>query len=370
MSDINIPVEAGKSILLETAGKLCDKNIVVTALGGTETAPTAFTVASVDELPANAPDGSMAIVDDGDDTLGAWKLNNELDFSTLPEMDNEYELDFSSNGIDFISFDLYPNDIGDKNGSLYFYSASGSTAAYETFGGTYALSSAYQFFHINDYPKNDVMTWIRANAEKAKLVYTRIDGEWVRKSINESYGIADGKQQAYDAFWDDFQDNGNRTNYQYAFAYSWTDEIYNPKYPIVCNTSIYDASYMFYASKKLTETRVPITLSNTRADSTFNACDNLRRIQLLICDNVVRFSNTFRYCGKLEEITIDGEIGVDISFSDSPLLTTASVQSVIDHLKDLTGATAQTLTFHATVGGKLTEEQKAAISAKNWTLVY
>lgn len=78
MSDINIPIEAGKSILLETAGKLCDKNIVVTALGGTGTAPTAFTVASVDELPANAPDGSMAIVYADEVINGTWVFNEVI----------------------------------------------------------------------------------------------------------------------------------------------------------------------------------------------------------------------------------------------------------------------------------------------------
>jgi hypothetical protein len=46
------------------------------------------------------------------------------------------------------------------------------------------------------------------------------------------------------------------------------------------------------------------------------------------------------------------------------------MQSIIDHLKDLTGQTPQKLTFHATAGGKLTDVQKAAITAKNWTLVY
>jgi hypothetical protein len=59
-----------------------------------------------------------------------------------------------------------------------------------------------------------------------------------------------------------------------------------------------------------------------------------------------------------------------ISFINSPVLSDASIQSIIDGLADLTGATAQTLTLHATVGGKLTEAQKATVTAKNWTLVY
>jgi len=59
-----------------------------------------------------------------------------------------------------------------------------------------------------------------------------------------------------------------------------------------------------------------------------------------------------------------------ISFKNSPVLSDASIQSIIDGLADLTGATAQTLTLHATVGAKLTESQKTAATAKNWTLVY
>ena len=53
-----------------------------------------------------------------------------------------------------------------------------------------------------------------------------------------------------------------------------------------------------------------------------------------------------------------------------PNLSTETTQSIIDGLADLTGGTAQTLTLHATVGGKLTDTQKATITAKNWTLVY
>lgn len=181
-------------------------------------------------------------------------------------------------------------------------------------------------------------------------------------------GLESGMAVAYDTFWDAFQDNGNRTNYQRAFAVGWTDSNYNPKYPFVCG-NLYEATEMFFESK-ITDTKVPITLSNTRADSMFYKCTELRRVHLLICENVLRWSTTFRECAKLEEINIQGEIGTSIDISPCPLLTAASVQSIIDHLKDLTGQTAQTLTFHATVGGKLTAEQKAAISAKNWTLVY
>jgi len=76
-------------------------------------------------------------------------------------------------------------------------------------------------------------------------------------------------------------------------------------------------------------------------------------------------------CANLEEVYfMPGTIEASINVGGSPNLIDASSQSIIDGLADLTGATAQKLTFHATVGAKLTKAQKEAIAAKNWTLVY
>lgn len=185
-------------------------------------------------------------------------------------------------------------------------------------------------------------------------------------------GIADGKQQAYDEFWDAFQDNGTKTNYVNAFSGSgWKDTNYNPKYPI--NATNHAGGIFTYCSQ-ITSTKVPIIIDNIAANTmVFFSCSSLKTIpSLKVTDQVKSYSDWFYNCKALEEInfTEDSVIKVNISFPASPLLTTASVNSIIHALKDLTGATAQTLTFHATVGGKLTEEQKAAITAKNWILVY
>ena len=67
---------------------------------------------------------------------------------------------------------------------------------------------------------------------------------------------------------------------------------------------------------------------------------------------------------------VANSIKVNFSVAHSRALDTDTIQSIIDGLADLTGGTAQTLTLHATVGSKLTDEQKATITAKNWTLVY
>lgn len=67
---------------------------------------------------------------------------------------------------------------------------------------------------------------------------------------------------------------------------------------------------------------------------------------------------------------VKGSIKVDLPLGTNNSLSNESIQSVIDGLADMTGKSAKTLTLHATVGGKLTQAQKDAISAKNWTLVY
>ena len=181
---------------------------------------------------------------------------------------------------------------------------------------------------------------------------------------------AEGGDNHFNAFWDMFQQKGSRRDYQYAFTRAWTDALYNPQYPIVCgNEHVYTATAIFGESK-ITDTKVPITVIETRADTMFQHCSNLIRIPSITFTDVLRFANTFRNCKALEEINVYGQIGADISFGDSPLLTTASVNSIISALKNLTGGGTMTLTFHADVGGKLTSAQKAAITAKNWTLVY
>lgn len=76
-------------------------------------------------------------------------------------------------------------------------------------------------------------------------------------------------------------------------------------------------------------------------------------------------------CSSLETIRFKaGTIKKSLSLAYSPLLTDETIQSVINGLGDLTGGTAQTLTLHAKVGAKLTDEQKASASAKNWTISY
>ena len=178
-----------------------------------------------------------------------------------------------------------------------------------------------------------------------------------------------GKQAEYDAFWDAYQENGQRTNYALAFFNrGWNDTTFCPKYDII---AVGNANSLF-AFSKFTDTKVAINLTGaTNINALFQNCTVMHTIRKLIVSNTTPFSsNSFDNCSALENITIEGTIAVSIGFPHSSLLTTDSVNSIINALKDLTGATSQTLTFHATVVEKLTDEQKATITAKNWTLVY
>lgn len=82
--------------------------------------------------------------------------------------------------------------------------------------------------------------------------------------------------------------------------------------------------------------------------------------------NVTNTSNAFGECRKLKDIRFVPEsIKVSITIP-SAVLTDESIQSIIDGLA--TVETAQTLTLNATVKAKLTDEQKATITNKNWNL--
>ena len=186
-------------------------------------------------------------------------------------------------------------------------------------------------------------------------------------------GIEQSKQAQYDAFWDVFQDNGNRTDYRFAFyGRGWNDDTYNPKYDIVCApTTLFPTMFAdaVFGYSEISDTKVSIDLTQaTSCGSFFSECTKLVTVRKLIVAETTLMNTVFGYNPSLKNVTIEGTIGTNCVIRYSSQLTTESVDSIINALKDLTGQTAQTLTFHATVKGKLTDAQKSAITAKNWQL--
>lgn len=217
-------------------------------------------------------------------------------------------------------------------------------------------------------------------------------------AANEQKVYEAGQKSEYDRFWDAFQQNGSRDDYQYAFYGAWTNEIFRPKYGFVLrgigvdrmffNSKIADikgaleqAGVVFDTSKctrfentfyQASTNSVPIMDASNCSSMmlAFYSAQNLKSIEIKNVKDTCTFDRSFNSNYKLEHISITGTVGKSISFKDSNLLTNASVQNIIDCLKDLTGQTTQALTVHATVGANMTEAQKAEITAKNWQLVY
>lgn len=185
--------------------------------------------------------------------------------------------------------------------------------------------------------------------------------------VDTTQAYENGRKAERDAFWDGFQQNGQRNNYSYAFTSTyWTDDVYHPIHPIVMSGGNTNA---YYNNTVTTNTKVPIDIRGIVLNNTFRYATALETIPELIVDETTQIGAGFSNAATLKNITISGTIGKDFDIHWSPL-SADSVQSIIDALKDLNGETAKTLTFHRNVGAALTAEQKAAITAKNWTLVY
>lgn len=131
----------------------------------------------------------------------------------------------------------------------------------------------------------------------------------------------------------------------------------------------------------------------TSANSAFYLCKNINSITLTTAPltiygqiflNATKLQSVYNlnlgetseaqyqpfYCSNLTNITFaDGSIiNNSTSFSSCTKLTVDSILNILNILKDLTGSTSATLTLGATNLAKLTDEQKAIATNKNWVL--
>ena len=187
------------------------------------------------------------------------------------------------------------------------------------------------------------------------------------KSYSEGYdaGIVDGKQAEHAAIinpnWTDwshfagpsslrpidvnclhYSDTANGTNFNDFVANSW----------------------------QLTEVP-PIDTSNGNTFlRMFYFCRSLRTIGELNLSKATSVTSMFDYCEALIHIHfVPGSIHLSLDLSKCKALDNASIQDTVDGYADMTGQTSPTLTVHATVGAKMTDAQKATLTAKNVTLV-
>lgn len=204
--------------------------------------------------------------------------------------------------------------------------------------------------------------------------------------------FAAGGKAEYERFWDEYQDYGDTTNYQYAFAYrGWNDDTFNPKYknisPLIAY-AMFDSTYItnikskinfdtsnatnmnsMFANGKVTETG-EINAASTKILTRVFASTSLKKIDKLILNENNSFNNTFQNALALNEITIEGIIGqngFDVHWSTK--LSKNSIISIINALSS--AASGLTVTFSKTaVDTAFAEAEWAELIATkpNWTI--
>jgi hypothetical protein len=181
-----------------------------------------------------------------------------------------------------------------------------------------------------------------------------------------------GQQAERERFWGGFQNYGEPQNYYYGCSYGkFKDAYYDPIYDFVA-TSGNAFQNMFYNNKYITDTKVGFDARKTTSiGAMFYDASKIKTIRKLIVGSNVNSggNNAFYGCTSLENITMQGTIVQSMNFGWSPLLSEASIDSIISCLKNLTGSTALTLTVHETVYNKMVANGKdALVTAKNWAL--
>lgn len=202
-----------------------------------------------------------------------------------------------------------------------------------------------------------------------------------------------------DDFWNVYQDNGNRTDYNGAFAgIGWTDKTFTPKHDIKPTT----ATNLFYYAKNiknlkqmLIDAGVVLDTSNCTSMNNFiqsaDYVSHLPEISTVSCatlsqflhwntvltnfdklilksDGSQTFSSSFGGLNNLKEIRIEGLFGVSVNLQNSSKLTNDSAISIIMHLKNYKGTTNENkfkLTLSETVWTNL-ETTTPPDGCENW----
>lgn len=203
----------------------------------------------------------------------------------------------------------------------------------------------------------------RLQREISSLQY-QADSAWYQ-GYNE--GMEQGRQDERSAFWDSYQNYGNRVEYSYGFSNEgWNDSNFKPKYDMqITNYMFYNSRItnladilakqgvrllrrsnstvnMNYAFGNGRLTHIPeVDLTNaTNTQATFNNSANfvtLQSIEKIISSETTVFTNNcFGNCGVLEHCIFEGTIASSINLQWSTKLSLESLLSLFRCLKRFT----------------------------------
>ena len=215
----------------------------------------------------------------------------------------------------------------------------------------------------------------------------------ISAKVDEAFQL--GVKNEYDRFWDEFQENGTRTNYIGAFKFGWNEETLKPKYDLV--PTLTGAAQMFQTSpiidlkghlesigRKLDTSQctsilqmfqssyikyIPIidaSNCNNNTGYTFST-DSPISIEKLIVSEKTIYSNNMFDDKNLESVIFEGTIANNgLNLSKCPKVNHESLMSIINALKS--GVSGLTCTLGTTNLDKLTDAEKAIATEKGWSL--
>lgn len=129
-----------------------------------------------------------------------------------------------------------------------------------------------------------------------------------------------------------------------------------------------NSSLLFNGATGLIEARLPHTLKRL-SNYEFNGCRYLKIINIPSSLTSIGLYNVFGSCESLEYVTIENGFNCNnLSLSSSTLYSHDTILSWFNALVDRTGETAYTLTIGATNLNKMSAEEKAIATNKNWNL--
>ena len=126
-------------------------------------------------------------------------------------------------------------------------------------------------------------------------------------------------------------------------------------------------SYAFCNCNSLVSVTIPDSVTSLQAN-TFINCNNLTTV--IIPSSVTRVAiTTFSGCSNLTNVILgDGFNANSLDLSVSTLYSVDTLVAILNALADRTGQTAYTLTLGSTNLAKLSNEQIAIATQRNWTL--
>lgn len=184
---------------------------------------------------------------------------------------------------------------------------------------------------------------------------------------------AAGQRDGMDAFWEVFQDGGNRTNYQFAFAGDgFTEALFPPKYPISV-TANNSGRQMFYLNHVVAKIEFPLSFSATTNSLVFGSATSLETISDLTVTANVNPDNWFSGCAALKNLTMHGTLGNSMTLAPCTQLSVASAKSVLSILSS--SGSGKTLTFSSAIQSAVEADTEAAsliatARSNGWTIAW